>query len=587
MKKLYCLLVMVLALLASSCTGDAAVKRMNTQLLKHVPTNVDYVVVGDLTTVVKSADGEFKNGKLVLPSYITDYLSSCIDRDDYKVFEKALEKFNEAGINPSAAIFGNYDDDEPVILFSIKDKKSFYNFLDDMKFRENDKTDGWVSYLQKVYYSEWSNETHYYVVVTNGSYAYLTECWVEKKSEAVDVVMSVIKKVKRDNFAKTGYGKYIQNSNVAGAALRIPGEIKVGMKGAGVPGDIANIFDGAVCMRSNLNKNKLEAKLTILDKNGKEANPKPLKDYVDISAQINKNALALLGEDEFMVFGGTAKDVKWNKLLDDISLNRSDRHALNMAMDYIENLNGTVIMGCGVKNGLKTLGALDKYKYDDALKQVSFTYIIEMKKGKAAGMVDDLQDLAKKFSAGTIKSNDNGFQIEIDNYRYGDMTFYVGSVDNFFVVATHPIEKKNNNPVAKEFQFDKFHGACGLVLYSDNKIMKDLCFDNTLKLSMTQKPKSFELTFTFEVDGGTRKGLVGKLAESFINFASKYKNPDDLEEHFEELLYGNDNKNSYYPDNYMDLFDEDDDYVSIESAYETAEEVDAPYWDYDDDDYDW
>ncbi len=111
MKKNFLLLsVLLLSLLTVTSCSDS---KMN-DLLDQIPEDVDIVFVGNVKTVLESAGGSIKDGKIELPSFITNEMSASAEEK----FDEVNDILKKSGLDPEAiAVFGNFYYSVPVFHF--------------------------------------------------------------------------------------------------------------------------------------------------------------------------------------------------------------------------------------------------------------------------------------------------------------------------------------------------------------------------------------------------------------------------------------------------------------------------------------
>lgn len=545
MKKFYTILVAFAMLCVTSCTKSG--------LLNQIPADADIVVVGNLKTIAESAGGSLSGSEIKIPDYIGDELSrrSAEKLDEFK------ENLESSGINAEEAAIildlGNKYPGEPVFVVAVDDKKKFAEFIAYKGFSAR-SSDGDVEF----YVKEDSYWESYEFLAFDGKYCYyIDEVW-DEDFNGVAYLRKVIERAHDKSLAKTSCGDYIAGGNALGFILNLSNaEMQREVRRSALP---AMFAEGFLCMRGNLKGNRASLEMKMFDAQGKERKFDFMKEYMDISATINKNALAFLGEDEFMVHATSMKDVKWDKLADVVlaDLSRSERMQANLVLSYLENIDGTIAYGFGFTNGFESIAAMEYGA--DMLKNISCTAVVETKDGKAKRLLEDMKGLMEE-SGIPFADTANGFSIDLSAVSREEGAIYVECVDNFLVASTRPVMKRSN-PVVKQINAGKYMTLIAAVQNRNDKIMSDLGIDNDVQIMFTADPGTLDMRVEFEVDGNGSDGVIARVAKAIINFA---KHADDVYER-------------YYSGRYNYYYDDDDDEDFEYYIDEAVEMIDEALW---------
>lgn len=162
-----------------SCSDN---EKMNV-LLENIPANTDFVLVGNLRTIVESAGGKMEDSKIKLPGYLVSYLPNDIS-DKWDNFNSFLKK---SGIDTEAcAIIADYKENYPVFVFSLNDKNKFIEAIENEKFKEKNSWGDVSFYSKKVYEGSDPEWDDYAYIAINGTCAYWIErVWVGSKFNSV------------------------------------------------------------------------------------------------------------------------------------------------------------------------------------------------------------------------------------------------------------------------------------------------------------------------------------------------------------------------------------------------------------------
>lgn len=521
-KKLLYILPAVLAVgvivaVVMALSGSSKMKN----LLKQIPADAEIVAVGNVQTILESAGGKIEYSKISLPSFFTDFLG----KEKMKDIDKANEFLKKSGIAPEAcAVFGYFKKNNPVILFALNDAKQFVKTIEEEGFKEKDKDGDITIYTKKVYEGYNPEYDDYGYIAINGNYAYWIErVWAGSDLRPASFLPQVIKDAADKNFADTPYGSYILDGNAGGVAFKWPKEMRQMMRESGVPSDLLSIYDGTVCLRGNLKKEKAEVVMKMFDENGKELDAELFKDFMDPSAQIDKKALKLLGKDEVMVMAASLKEVKWDKYADLITgtarMSRAEKAQMNVVFDYLKNVEGTVAAGFGLTNGMESVKQMNSH--DEVMQAFSTTLVVETKDDKAKRIMNDLKGLMEKMRM-PFEDNAKGFTIDLSQMGTSGKV-YAGIVDDFIVVANHPIKEDGQNIWANEGDLTDYISAFGMWLKKDNKLMRDLGLPYEVKFTVCCKPKSMETSMVLEIDGDDSPGVIAGIAKLALKMAEKGK----------------------------------------------------------------
>lgn len=521
-KKLLYILPAVLAVgvivaVVMALSGSSKMKN----LLKQIPADAEIVAVGNVQTILESAGGKIEDSKISLPSFFTDFLG----KEKMKDIDKANEFLKKSGIAPEAcAVFGYFKKNNPVILFALNDAKQFVKTIEEEGFKEKDKDGDITIYTKKVYEGYNPEYDDYGYIAINGNYAYWIErVWAGSDLRPASFLPQVIKDAADKNFADTPYGSYILDGNAGGVAFKWPKEMRQMMRESGMPSDLLSIYDGTVCLRGNLKKEKAEVVMKMFDENGKELDAELFKDFMDPSAQIDKKALKLLGKDEVMVMAASLKEVKWDKYADLITgtarMSRAEKAQMNVVFDYLKNVEGTVAAGFGLTNGMESVKQMNSH--DEVMQAFSTTLVVETKDDKAKRIMNDLKGLMEKMRM-PFEDNAKGFTIDLSQMGTSGKV-YAGIVDDFIVVANHPIKEDGQNIWANEGDLTDYISAFGMWLKKDNKLMRDLGLPYEVKFTVCCKPKSMETSMVLEIDGDDSPGVIAGIAKLALKMAEKGK----------------------------------------------------------------
>lgn len=528
----------LVALLLAACSGDSTMKA----LLEQVPENADYVVVGNSKNVIESLGGSIEDkSKIVLPKNITDALPS----DAENGLEEANDKLKDMGVDISGvAVFGDFESGRPTIVVSIDDEDKFTKYVKDEYDGENyeDEDNDFTLYST-------GDEGGRHIAVHKG-YAYIFSYYEENK-DARRTARKLLTSIDEDgDFASSNFADYIIDSNVFGAAVKMPKELRDEAKQAGFPSEVANLYSGAVLMRGAVDGDEMTIDVKLVDKEGNDVDADKLKDLYDINARISSDALAYMGSNEQVVLAGALKNFKWDKYIDPILnsnyVGRDEAAAISVVKGFLNKIDGTIAVGFGVNKGLESLAAIEADE-SQTPNQVSGTIVVETKNGKAKSVMGDLKNFMTQNNV-PYNTMADGFSIDVSETA----KIYARAEGNMLIISNHTIEKKNNCPVVKAIDFTNYISAGVALLNKDSKLMKDLGLDNDILLSCTTDIDKMEFTLKLKVSGS--EGVLANIATMVLNAVDR---GDKIESKYEEY------RNQYRP-NYDSFYDP---YAYYDSTY--------------------
>ena len=464
-------------------------------------------------------------------------------------------------------IANNYKQPNPYVIYGLKDKKQFIDAIEDKGYSEKDENDTYTVFSKKTYESEYDSDydNYSYIVVKDECAILLEDIWVGSEFKPLDELEKFIDDASESNYADTPFGEYILSGNAFGAVFKLPGDVKNELREKGMPSDIISMWDGAICVRGDLEDNKCVFDVSWLDDEGNEKTNELMKKFYDPTAQINKNLLAYLNKNENLVFATSLKDFNWDKYINYICnashVSRMEMQQINAVTSYLKRLDGTMALGFGLTNGLESIA---KMGYEtDVPKQFSSTLIVETKEGKAKSIVNELKELIRQNPevGVNMEEESDGFCLNIN-----DVAIYVKQIDNAIIVANHKINNDNNNPVVNIVDFENKNTLFAFAITSGNKLMKDLQLDNDITCVLTNKNDKLGATLTVEVKGGNEDGIIAKIAQLCLKI---YNQSNELEQKMRE--YSGYNNNSY-DDEYLDM-----DTAVVDEYYEYADSTVSCY----------
>ncbi len=502
----------MLLIMAAGCTDNDKMSGV----LEMIPADADFVAVGSFKTIIESAGGSVDGSQVELPDYITGKMSEN-DTEEYEEFKSLLKKTN-VDLN-ACALTINYEGGDAFFVMAMNDEEEFVNAIESEDFTEKETENGATFYAKRTHDSDNDDYDKFaYLAVKNGLVLGTPEVRSYNVAKVTDEMKRMIEEAEKKSFAGTAFGDYITSGNAAGIAVRVPDEAKDIMKKAGIAGEMLNMYEGVVCMKSDLTDNSAKVSMKWFDEEGKEKDFESMNKFMNLNAKINADALSYMGPDEFFIYAASIKDANWDEYLNMLSevarMKSSEKTILLIAKSYLEKIDGTVALGFGLKNGMQSFFKIDKGK--DIVNEMSATIVCELEEGKAEGIMNDIKTLLDQQSM-PYNSEDDGISMTLPD---GSGSVYLGAKDDILVLSNHKIEK-SDNPVVDNIDFDNYIFASGVYLSKDNPLMKDLGVKNDVKMEITVGGKSLETNMTLEMEGESSTGIIEKIIKTVIGIAEE------------------------------------------------------------------
>ena len=506
-------LCLSIILLATGCGSNNLA-----ELLEHVPADADFVITGDIKTILESAGGKAEGSEVKMPDYIGTMQS---DRDAREM-EKDLQWLKNSGIDVTsgAVVFLKYQDRAPFIVFAITDKDKLEKALEVEGFNENDKVDDVDIYVKKDE-GEYGSYTRNSYVAIDGGYGYwIPDVWSDD-DKGMKMIKQYLLSLSNHTMASTDIADYVSEGNVAGMIAKLPSELRREMAKAGVPEEMANLYSGYVCLNVKIDGDEAEARLKLFDENGKAKTTEDWGKMMDMKAKIDPEALAYMSPEECLVYAVSMKNVNWDKYMDQFAsaanLSRQDKSVLTVVKSYLEKFDGTVAIGVGLKNGKTSIEAIDKG--EEVLNHLPVTIVAQTKEGKAASLIKDVKSLLGSQNEIFYTSTANGLRVNLPK-NIG--TLWFEAKDNMLILSSNPI-KKGSNPVAEHVNFQDYIFAAALHLGKDNPLMRDFDVKSNLTATIAFDAEAGEAVLKLKMTGDGEAGLIERFLRSVIGMGKKYE----------------------------------------------------------------
>ncbi len=507
-------------------------------LLEQVPEQTDVVVLADVKKIFSSAGGTIENGKITLPHFITDRLSG----KDSREIDEVLDMLRDSGIDLDlcAVIVPSYEKATPIFIVALDDKDKFVKAIEEEDFDETDDEDNLKFYSKRTYESTYNSDYDDYCYIAVGDkYAYIMpDVSGSSDSKPVKQLTRLVRDAAQAPFAATAFADYIIDDDSAfGMAIRMPREIRRELRQAGVPEAVAEMYKGSMCARTVLGDDAATMRFRFIGEDGKPMDLSHFKGSIDFDARVSNKALSYLNADEFLVAAMAIKGFDWGVMTDALGsqpgVPASYRMIMGMARTYLENIDGTVAIGFGLTDGLRSIANIE-YGVD-VMKQMAFTLIVETKPGGATTMVSDIASFIEQTGM-PMQRDENGFSVSIPQAG-GSM--YVGGDEDILVISNRPVSSVNTNAAVKSFPFNDYISAGVLDLPSDNPLMKQLGIDADVQISGVSLMPDFESEMCLKITGsGVKGGILARLADIIVTISESEDAYNRLRSEVREAKYG-------------------------------------------------
>lgn len=516
----------ILLIAVTSCS-----KSKVESLMEQIPADVDMVAVCDVKSLVESLDGTVNGSSIQVPD---DVFSVLYDSEKNRLNE-FLSDLNGSGIDVGVcALFSNLNDKYGLyIVVSVDDPDSFANTLKDEDYVKKDEKNGYAFYVKK-------SDCYTSFVVIKDSYAYLLP---EVHAGGDDVlkqerhIVKVLGKAEKKPFSTTNMSKYIAESNAGGMSLRLSDEVREFLEREGLPSDIADKSTAYACCRFDLNDNIARLTMKMFDKDGEVMKIDDFNDCLDMNATLNPEAMKYLHNDEFLLAGFTLKDVDWDKIGESLGdvLPADDMAVWIVVKSYLEKIDGTVACGVGIKDGKSSFFDIGSKPNDNEL--LAATLVVEIKKGKAQSIVNDMKVLLEKEG---IPFNETAGGLKIPEIGdFAMITLNVEAKDNYLIISNFPV-KQYDNAILKNLDLKDFNAIAVLDLQKGNLILDFLGIDDRVKVVLSSNVNTMEVTLDLEFGEHGKKGLLSKVLKTIIDIEQRAQLQDNLNTYGEYDEYDED-----------------------------------------------
>ncbi len=487
------------------------------ELLEHVPADADFVMTGDIKTILESAGGKAEGSEVRMPDYFGEMQS---DREAREM-EEDQRWIKNSGIDVTscAMVIHKYQDRYPVIVFAIADKDKLKKALEVEGFKEKDEVDDVDIYVKKDEgYSSYTRQSY---VAIDGGYGYwIGEVWSDD-AKGMKMIKQYLLSLSNRPMADTDMADYVCDGKAAGMIAKLPSELRREMAKAGVPEEMANLYSGYVCLNAKIDGDEAEARLKLFDENGKAKTTEDWGKMMDMKAKIDPEALAYMSPEECLVYAVSVKNMDWDKYMAQFAsaarLSRQDKSVLTIIKSYLEKFDGTLAIGVGLKNGKASVEAIDKG--EEVLNHLPVTIVAQTKEGKAASLIKDVKSLLGNQNEIFYTSTSNGLRLNLPK-NIG--TVWFEAKDNMLILSSLPV-KKGSNPVAEHVNFQDYIFAAALHLGKDNPLMRDLDAKSDLTATLAFDAEAGEAVLKLKMTGDGEAGLIERFLRSVIGMGKKYE----------------------------------------------------------------
>ncbi len=506
---------LIMLLVLTACSNEMT---ETSNILKKMPANVDVVAVGNFKTIIESAGGTVDESTFTLPSYITSMLSGA----EKEQFEEIKGLMQNSGVSINAcAVAGNIEDYRPIVIFELNDSEKFKAAIVNVGFGEKNEEDGVTYYAKKVNESAYNSDfADYDYIAIKESYAYYINAVRQNHAfNPMGAIKRLIEDAAKMPFADTEFCDYIVSGNVGGVAFKIPTKLQQELRNAGMPSNIIDIYKGVICLRGNLSADEVKIDLKFFEEDGKTKDLSEFSKFMDMNAKISSKVLSYMSKEVVLVYAASIKGVDWDSYMEMVANNanmsRSDRTMMNLVKSYLEQLDGTVAFGVGLKNGMQSI--MNIQRQQDILVELPVTMVCETKPGKAVSILNDIKVLLESKQVEFVDKS-NGLSLSVPNENG---TVFIEAEDDVLILSNRVINEDNDNLTVNNIDFADYIVAAGLYLDKNNPLMTDFQIDNDVLVSATYDAKAVESTMTLKVEGDNSTGVLEKVFSTIIEVANR------------------------------------------------------------------
>lgn len=570
-KKILYIVSMVMAVATiSSCSCSSS----SNDLLDRVPADADYVALGQVKNTIENAGGTLNDegNTVTLPAYITSA---------FPEMQEGVDEFNsnlqENGINySSVAVFGYFNNDDPIIVAKINDTdkaKAFYQ----KNYGDPTTENGATIYTNDSDYAYSSRQECY--AIADG-YLYTCQGWYDSDDEMPkNRILKAIDEANNKAFSKLGVASALAKANVGGGVINLTRGLNELKREEPQLASLADQLSGYVLITGNLDGPEATVEVSLVDESG-DVKSWPTLPNVNFNnereqgaynffanvfnhrAAFNADMLRYMPQDINMVYGLNIGDLKWDEIITDMQqahmIGRSDANNMRMAAVYLDSFKGSVALGVGYDGSIADLVNFS----EQTAMQMSFALVVEAKDGKAQQTLSQISALANSFGSSLgIRNTGNGLEFDVPGT---DMTIYLTAADNMLILANRPFTGAADNEVTRTAQVGNSPVIIAAAFNKDNTMLRELGLNYGLAAYAAGNIDKAQGKLVLKATGTSEK-LLPLLIKTCINLM---QNGQVMS------LFGGGNSYEYGDYEYEEYYDYDDD-----SDYEVAEEV-VGYYDY-------
>lgn len=417
------LLVALVAMGLSSCSKSSAT-------LDYIAADADFVMSLNVRSILENA-GCKKSGEGV---ELQGPLAKLMNLQGQE--GTAFRQLFEEGFVDLDGVFatGTFKGDG-FMMTALKDEEKLRAFLNDNNFEV--ETLGDFSYAQIG-----SGPT----VFWNSDIAAIPfNTWGEPE-KLLAPVKDMIRRAEKNPLSKVGWKTDLLSSDHAFGAFvnmqNIPSFAKTMMRQQGL-GDATAILDATICATIDLSGSKATMKIAYRDADGKTMDPG--KEYMKYLDKVDTGLLSYLNKyDVAVAAGGIKGDFPWKGILEPVmqsAFGSGSGQQMAMILPYLEAIDGTLILGAGPRNGLRSFNA-DESNINE---NWDIFFAAQLKQGKAQTFAGDLRNLIQTAGGSSLTCSEADGALKVD-IQYGP-SFYIKADGDNFLVANRPLTKDGGSSV--------------------------------------------------------------------------------------------------------------------------------------------
>lgn len=431
------MLAAVLALGLASCSDKS------TTLQALVPADADMVVSFNLSQTLENADCKADANGITLSPAVDSLLKAQVGPDDEEL--KTILSIGSIDYKNIYFVFDNMfgNNGGMAAIMQITDVNDFTASLDKLGMKSSMK-DGFTIYA----------ENH------EGIYLRDNIAWIidGNPESAISGINDLCKRAEKESILSKQWMKdYLSQDRAVNAVINInnmPAAYRALIKkqtSSSAPEMVDKILDGSFGFGLDLDGLKAVFSGQAFDSEGKIINLNEAYKGMKMK-EISPDFIKYLNSDDVAVLTGSVpEDYPWGDFLSSMAgASGLPEAQLKMIQGYVEDLEGTVAVAFGPKQGVSSFTSTDINNSWDGI------MFITLKEGKAPGYADLIESLLGQI--GVTVTKDAAIDCRVADIE--GTKIYMATRGNMFIIATRPVKEYDNSV----FSASDFKGQYGMMV---------------------------------------------------------------------------------------------------------------------------